>query len=76
MYLLLFSPSFVFVRFIVNIIFLNAFQTLAKHVINVHMNAAASSVPVQEGELSLNSLKKFIAFCKATYVFVKSATVI
>uniref|UniRef100_A0A2R5LIX8 DNA replication licensing factor MCM5 n=1 Tax=Ornithodoros turicata TaxID=34597 RepID=A0A2R5LIX8_9ACAR len=36
--------------------------TLAKHVMNIHMNAAAEEP--KEGELSLNVLKKYIAFCR------------
>lgn len=36
---------------------------LAKHVMQVHLNAAQTT-QVQEGELSLNFLKKFIGYCK------------
>ena len=36
--------------------------TLAKHVMQVHMNAAADSAV--EGELSLDFMKKFIAYCR------------
>ncbi len=38
---------------------------LAKHVINVHMNAGAVSSEAQEGELSLSFLKKFINFARS-----------
>merc|ERR1712142_1325692 len=37
--------------------------TLAKHVMQVHMNAAADSAA--EGELSLAFLKKYIAYCRS-----------
>merc|ERR550517_32299 len=37
--------------------------TLAKHVMQVHMNAAADSAV--EGELSLDFMKKFIAYCRS-----------
>ena len=40
--------------------------TLAKHVMQVHMNAAADSAV--EGELSLDFMKKYIAYCR--YVFL------
>ncbi|CAB4038404.1 DNA replication licensing factor mcm5, partial [Paramuricea clavata] len=36
---------------------------LAKHVMQVHLNAAQTT-QAQEGELSLNFLKKFIGYCK------------
>ena len=40
--------------------------TLAKHVMNVHMNAGAATVePGAEGELSLAFLKKFINYARA-----------
>jgi hypothetical protein len=40
-------------------------QTLARHVIDVHVNAAAHAASATvEGELSLDFLKKFIAFCR------------
>lgn len=38
--------------------------TMAKHVISIHANAFHESKEA-EGELSLNFLKKYIAFCKA-----------
>jgi len=37
--------------------------TLAKHVMQVHMNAAADSAV--EGELSLDFMKKYIAYCRS-----------
>ncbi|CAG2101584.1 unnamed protein product [Medioppia subpectinata] len=40
--------------------------TIAKHVMEVHINAQKTTVEESvEGELSLNVLKKFIAFCKS-----------
>jgi DNA replication licensing factor MCM5 len=38
-------------------------SVLAKHVMQVHMNAAADSVT--EGELSLSFLKKYIGYCRS-----------
>lgn len=39
--------------------------TLAKHVINVHLNAnRAVTAPEQEGEIPLNVLKKYIHYCR------------
>jgi len=40
-------------------------QTLAKHVMNIHMNALQMSEEARPGELQLNSLKKYIAYCRA-----------
>ena len=39
--------------------------TLAKHVMNVHLNALKTRDSVSEGELSLKFLKKYIAFCRS-----------
>lgn len=39
---------------------------LAKHVMNVHMNAVQTEESQPEGELSLNFLKKFIAYARRT----------
>lgn len=41
--------------------------TLAKHVISVHVNASSDRAPgkVVEGELSLELLKKYIAYCRS-----------
>lgn len=39
------------------------FQHLAKHVMQVHLNAAQTT-QAQEGELSLNFLKKYISYCR------------
>merc|ERR1719510_2409262 len=38
---------------------------LAKHVINIHMNAGALAAEAQEGELSLSFLKKFINYARS-----------
>ena len=38
-------------------------QHLAKHVMQVHLNAAQTG-QAQEGELSLNFLKKYIGYCR------------
>merc|ERR1711981_140700 len=39
--------------------------TLAKHVMNVHMNAGAASTDMQEGELSMAFLKKYINYARS-----------
>ncbi|XP_053200983.1 DNA replication licensing factor mcm5-B-like [Panonychus citri] len=39
--------------------------TLAKHVMDVHMNAQTTIEDNVEGELSLNTLKKYISYCRA-----------
>ena len=39
--------------------------TLAQHVMGVHMHAQDTLEETSDGELTLNTLKKFIAFCKA-----------
>ncbi|CEF68162.1 DNA replication licensing factor MCM5 [Strongyloides ratti] len=41
-------------------------STLAKHVIEVHVNANHKDVKPQEGELSLEFLRKYIAYARAT----------
>lgn len=38
--------------------------TLAKHVMNIHVNAEQTAEKTAEGELSLGTLKKYIAFCR------------
>lgn len=41
------------------------FQTLAKHIMNVHMNAGQSlQDAASEGEISLPLFKKFINYCR------------
>jgi len=40
-------------------------QTLAKHVMNIHMNALQMSEEARPGELQLNTLKKYISYCRA-----------
>lgn len=42
-------------------------QTLAKHIISVHMNADRSNQENKDGELSLELIKKYIHYCR-TYV--------
>lgn len=39
--------------------------TLAKHVMNVHLNALKTAEETPEGELSLKFLKKFISYCRS-----------
>ena len=39
-------------------------QTLAKHVMGIHMNAVQTGEDSHEGELSLSLLKKYIGFCR------------
>lgn len=38
--------------------------TLAKHVMNVHLNALKTAEETPEGELSLSFLKKYISYCR------------
>ncbi|KAL3874355.1 hypothetical protein ACJMK2_037383 [Sinanodonta woodiana] len=38
---------------------------MAKHVMNVHLNALQTTEERREGELELNTLKKYIAFCRS-----------
>ncbi|XP_068244226.1 DNA replication licensing factor Mcm5 [Palaemon carinicauda] len=38
--------------------------TLAKHVMNVHLNALKTAEETPEGELSLKFLKKYISYCR------------
>ena len=38
---------------------------MAKHVMNIHVNAAATEQEVPEGELSLSFLKKFINYARS-----------
>jgi DNA replication licensing factor MCM5 len=46
-------------------------QTLAKHVMNIHMNALQMTEETRPGELHLSTLKKYIAYCRR-YVSVYS----
>ncbi|KAK7074488.1 minichromosome maintenance protein 5 [Halocaridina rubra] len=39
--------------------------TLAKHVMNVHLNALKTTEETPEGELSLKLLKKYISYCRS-----------
>ncbi|KAG7160482.1 DNA replication licensing factor mcm5-like, partial [Homarus americanus] len=39
-------------------------MTLAKHVMNVHLNALKTAEETPEGELSLKFLKKYITYCR------------
>lgn len=38
--------------------------TLAKHIINVHLNANRPGLDTKEGEISLSTFKKYIHFCR------------
>jgi DNA replication licensing factor MCM5 len=40
-------------------------MTLAKHVMNIHVNAAATEDESAEGELSLSFLKKYINYARS-----------
>lgn len=42
----------------------NRDKTLARHIMNIHMNAAQISSEPKEGELSLELIKKYINFCR------------
>lgn len=46
------------------IIFYKFFQTLAKHIINVHLNANKTAAEPREGEISLSMFKKYIHYCR------------
>ena len=50
------------------------FQRLAKHVMQVHLNAAQTT-QAQEGELSLTFLKKYISYCRK-YVNIQVPSVL
>lgn len=43
----------------------NRDTTLAKHVMNLHANALQMTEDTRPGELHLNTLKKYIAFCRS-----------
>lgn len=50
-----------------NVLYFNTLplqQTLAKHVMGIHMNAVQTGEDLKEGELSLSLLKKYIGFCR------------
>ena len=40
------------------------FQRLAKHVMNVHLNALQMTEEPAEGEIDLMTLKKYISYCR------------
>lgn len=44
--------------------FLVFVQTLARHIINVHLNAHKATQEPKEGEISLPTLKKYIHYCR------------
>ena len=39
-------------------------KRLAKHVMGLHMNALQTGEELQEGELSLDLLKKYVQYCR------------
>lgn len=41
-----------------------SFQTLARHIMSVHMNAGQEAEEPKEGELSLELIKKYIYYCR------------
>lgn len=43
----------------------NRDKTLARHIMNVHMNAAQTTNEPKEGELSLELIKKYINYCRS-----------
>lgn len=49
--------------------FMLYFQRLAKHVMNVHLNALQMTEEPAEGEIDLMTLKKYIGYCRM-YVLV------
>ena len=58
---------FLFYSNFLKIAFISGYKTLARHVMNVHMNAAQRAPnPTGEvdGELSLDFLKRYIAYCR------------
>lgn len=40
-----------------------SFQTIAKHVMNIHMNRATDASAV--GEIDIETMKRYISYCKA-----------
>ncbi len=40
-----------------------AVQTIAKHVMNIHMNRATD--PAAVGEIDIETMKRYISYCKA-----------
>ena len=46
----------------------NGYQTIAKHVMNIHMNRPNSNAEVV-GEIDIDKMKRYISYCKS-YVIV------
>ena len=44
--------------------FLSFLQRLAKHVMNVHMNALQTSGDQAQGDLDINTLKKYVGYVR------------
>lgn len=42
----------------------NDLQTMAKHVMNIHMNRSTLNEDANVGEIDVEKMKKYIAFCK------------
>lgn len=46
----------------------NSYQTIAKHVLNIHMNRPTENGEVV-GEIDIDKMKRYISYCKS-YVIV------
>lgn len=46
-----------------NSLFGTALQTIAKHVMNIHMNRQTQEETV--GEIDIDKMKRYVAFCKS-----------
>jgi DNA replicative helicase MCM subunit Mcm2 (Cdc46/Mcm family) len=47
----------------------NGYQTIAKHVMNIHMNRPNSNASEVAGEIDIDKMKRYISYCKS-YVVV------
>ncbi len=47
----------------------NGYQTIAKHVMNIHMNRPNSNAEVV-GEIDIDKMKRYISYCKSYVVVV------
>ncbi len=47
----------------------NGYQTIAKHVMNIHMNRPNLNASEVAGEIDIDKMKRYISYCKS-YVVV------
>jgi DNA replicative helicase MCM subunit Mcm2 (Cdc46/Mcm family) len=45
----------------------NGYQTIAKHVMNIHMNRPNSNAEVV-GEIDIDKMKRYISYCKSCVI--------